>query len=77
MILTWNEVECHKQNGIILHYHVHRLLDGEIISKVVDKSEDIYSVVYFPLCPFLKYVFNVSAENAAGRGPNATYKGEN
>ena len=76
VVLSWNSVECHKQNGAILRYHVHRLHDGDNVSKTVNVLREInYSEVFSSLCPFLTYEFLVAAENAAGQGPNATGKG--
>ena len=75
VVLSWNGVECHKQNGAILRYHVHRMHDGANVSKTVNVPGEFNSEVFSSLCPFLTYEFLVAAENAAGQGPNATSRG--
>lgn len=75
-ILSWNSVECHKQNGAILRYHIYRLRDGNIVNKTVNASGESQSEMFSSLCPFLAYEFQIAAENIIGQGPNANYTGK-
>ena len=70
-VLSWNEVECSKTNGLILWYHTCIIQDIE--NKCMNSSR--FSEVIFGLSPFVKYTFTVAAENEAGLGPNAILEG--
>ena len=71
VVLSWNEVECSKTNGLILWYHACIIQDIE--SKCINSSR--FSEVIFGLSPFVKYTFTVAAWNEAGLGPHAIHEG--
>ena len=68
-------MECHKRNGAILKYYLHRLHGSDTICKAVIASGEANTEVFSNLCPFIKYQFRVAAVNVAGPGQNATLEG--
>lgn len=66
--LTWNEVDCSEQNGMIVGYAVQYYVGTEIDSFWLDYPTSSYYIIR-ELTPGKVYTYKVAAANKVGFGP--------